>query len=172
MGIRREDLDALGIRNAKFGMTFPLEPRFSTEFAEGLQTILVVEEKRSFIELQLREVLYNLPRRPLIQGKQDARGERLLRAEAELDPEDIVKALASLLADPLAGKPALEQIERRLRLISEIEGRRKETSASRHPNFCSGCPHNRSTVLLEGQVAGGGIGCHAMAALLPHSGRS
>src|SRR5439155_6285895 len=84
----------------------------------------------------------------------------------------IVKALASLLADPLPGKPALEQIERRLRLISEIEGRRKETSASRHPNFCSGCPHNRSTVLLEGQVAGGGIGCHAMAALLPHSGRS
>src|SRR5205823_2119394 len=111
-------------------------------------------------------------RRPLIIGKQDASGERLLRSEAELDPEDIVKALASVLADPLAGKPSLEQIERRLRTISEIEGRRKETSSSRNPNFCSGCPHNRSTVLLEGQVAGGGIGCHAMAALLPHSGRS
>jgi indolepyruvate ferredoxin oxidoreductase len=153
-------------------MTFPVEPQFAAEFAEGLQTILVVEEKRSFLELQLREALYNLPRRPVIVGKQDARGERLLRSEAELDPEDIVKALAKLLADPLAGKPSLAQIERRLAIISEIEGRRKEMSAPRHPNFCSGCPHNRSTVLLEGQVAGGGIGCHAMAALLPESGRS
>src|SRR6266852_8709966 len=143
MGIRREDLDALGIRIAKFGMTFPLEPQFTKEFAEGLQTILVVEEKRSFLELQLREILYNQPQRPIIIGKQDEQGERLLRAEAELDPEDIVKALAKLLADPLAGKPSLEQIERRLRIIAEIEGRRKETTATRNANFCSGCPHNR-----------------------------
>src|SRR5262249_1026832 len=142
MGIRRQDLDALGIRIAKFGMTFPLEPQFGAEFAEGLQTILVVEEKRSFIELQLREVLYNLPRRPLIVGKEDSRGVRLLGSEGELDPEDIVKALAGLLADPLAGAQSLEQIERRLRIIAEIEGRRKDTSTARHPNFCSGCPHN------------------------------
>src|SRR6266446_477992 len=172
MGIRREDLEALGIRIAKFGMTFPLEPRFCADFAAGLQILLVVEEKRSFLELQLREILYNLPRRPSIVGKQDARGEQLLRSEAELDPEDIVKALAKLLADPLAGKPSIEQIERRLSLITEIEERRKEMAAPRHPNFCSGCPHNRSTVLLEGQVAGGGIGCHAMAAMLAHTGRS
>src|SRR6185436_9431525 len=122
MGIGRGDLDALGIRIAKFGMTFPLEPQFCAEFADGLQTILVVEEKRSFLELQLRDILYNLSRRPAIIGKQDAAGERLLRSEAELDPEDIVKALARLLADPLAGKPTLDQIERRLRLIAEIEG--------------------------------------------------
>src|SRR5258706_16222862 len=82
----REDLDALGIRIAKFGMTFPVEPQFAAEFAEGLQTLLVVEEKRSFLELQLRETLYNLPRRPVILGKQDAQGVRLFRAEAELDP--------------------------------------------------------------------------------------
>src|SRR5579862_2602504 len=82
MGIRREDLDALGIRIAKFGMTFPLEPQFTEEFAEGLRTILVVEEKRSFLELQLREILYNQPQRAVIIGKQDEHGERLLRAEA------------------------------------------------------------------------------------------
>ena len=163
MGIRREDLDRLGVRIAKFGMTFPLEPEFTKKFAEGLRTILVVEEKRSFLELQLREVLYNLERRPSIVGKQDEHGERLLRAEAELDPEDIVKVLAKLLAS--GGGAA------RLRLIEAIEGRPKETTASRNANFCSGCPHNRSTVLLEGQVAGGGIGCHAMAATLAHSGR-
>jgi indolepyruvate ferredoxin oxidoreductase len=165
MGIRREDLDALGIRIAKFGMTFPLEPQFTKEFAEGLRTILVVEEKRSFLELQLREILYNQPQRPVIIGKQDEQGKSLFRAEAELDPEDIVKACGtcfSLFAD---------RAQRRLQLIAEIESRHKETYPSRSPNFCSGCPHNRSTILLEGQIAGGGIGCHAMAATLAHSGR-
>src|SRR5207245_4402526 len=93
MGIRPEDLDTLGIRIAKFGMTFPLEPRFAAEFAAGLQTILVVEEKRSFLELQLRENLYNLPRRPAIVGKQDARGEPLLRSAAELDAGQGVQAV-------------------------------------------------------------------------------
>ena len=166
MGIRPGDLERLGIRIAKFGMTFPLEPRFAAEFAAGLEKILVIEEKRSFLELQLREALYNHPDKPLILGKQDERGERLLRAEAELDPEDIVRALAPLLRNPPP------QVAQRLRIVAEIEAREKEIAEARGPNFCSGCPHNRSTVLLEGQVAGGGIGCHAMAATLSHSGRS
>src|SRR5262249_37542086 len=110
MGIRPQDLDKLGIRIAKFGMTFPLEPQFWNDFAQGLRTILVVEEKRSFLELQLRDILYNLPQRPVIIGKQDEQGARLLRAEAELDPEDIVKVLANLVTDPHG----------RLKLIAEI----------------------------------------------------
>jgi len=171
LGIRRDELENLGIRIAKFGMTFPLEPEFSKEFAEGLQTILVVEEKRSFIEFQLKEVLYNLPRRPLIVGKRDAQGETLLRSEGELNPEEIVRALAKLAVDRRARSSGREQIERRLRLMDEIERRSIRKSSSRHPNFCSGCPHNRSTVLLEGQIAGGGIGCHALAAELADSGR-
>ena len=166
MGISPDDF---GIRIAKFGMTFPVEPQFAAEFAEGLKTILVIEEKRSFLELQLRDVLYNHPRRPTIIGKQDERGAKLFRAEAELDPEDIVKVLAQVVGQ--AGSLP-EQTGRRLRLIAEIEGRSRETAEIRNANFCSGCPHNRSTVLLEGQVAGGGIGCHAMAATLSHSGRS
>ena len=59
LGIRREELDALGVRIAKFGLTFPLEPHFVAEFSKGLETIVVVEEKRSFLELQMRELLYN-----------------------------------------------------------------------------------------------------------------
>jgi indolepyruvate ferredoxin oxidoreductase len=171
LGIRVEDLEKLGIRLAKFGMTFPLEPEFSKEFAAGLQTILVVEEKRSFIEAQLKEVLYNLPQRPLIVGKRDTKGETLLRSEGELNPEEIARALASLLAGRLAANAAWQPIERRLNLIDEIESRPIGKSASRHPNFCSGCPHNRSTVLLEGQLAAGGIGCHALASDLGPSGR-
>ena len=94
LGIGRDDLDALGIRIAKFGMTFPLEPRFVAEFADGLETILVIEEKRSFLELQLREVLYNQPRRPIVIGKHDAEGKPLLPATGELDPELIARVLA------------------------------------------------------------------------------
>src|SRR5207249_3917491 len=70
--ISRDDLDRLGLRIAKFGMTFPLEPRFVNEFAAGLSTILVIEEKRSFLEFQLRDTLYNQPQRPIIIGKFDA----------------------------------------------------------------------------------------------------
>ena len=87
VGIGREELEARGIRIAKFGMTFPLEPRFVAEFASGLETILVIEEKRSFLELQLRESLYNLTQRPTIIGKNDEQGQVLLPATGELDPE-------------------------------------------------------------------------------------
>src|SRR5579863_1263502 len=164
LGISREDLAGLGIRIAKFGMTFPLEPRFVAEFAQGLDTVLVIEEKRSFLELQLREALYNAPRRPIIVGKHDEKGEILVPATAELDPEPLSKVLAHYLQTS-------ESVERRLGRILEISSREREKVGMRMPNFCSGCPHNRSTLLLEGQVAGGGIGCHGMAAGLAHLSR-
>jgi indolepyruvate ferredoxin oxidoreductase len=167
LGIRTEELDELGIRIAKYAMTFPVEPEFTREFSKGLETLLVVEEKRSFLELQLREALYNLPSRPVIVGKQDALGAPLLPPVMELDPEPIARVVAQLLA-PRHARPS---IEARLRMIEEIQARGKRNAPTRPPNFCSGCPHNRSTIVLEGQVAGGGIGCHAMAANLAHTGR-
>jgi indolepyruvate ferredoxin oxidoreductase len=161
LGIRRDDLPRLGVRIAKFGMTYPLEPRFAAEFARGLEAILVVEEKRSFLEMQLRETLYNLPGRPVIIGKEDETGAALLPATGELDPEIITRVLAKLIG-PSA----------RVALLDEIDNRERRLIPVRGPNFCSGCPHNRSTLLLEGQMAGGGIGCHAMAAQLQHSGHA
>jgi len=156
---RAGDLARLGIRIAQFGMTYPLEPRFTAEFARGLQTILVVEEKRSFLELQLREALYNGPDRPAILGKGDQNAAPLFSAAGELDPEMITRVLAQLFHPPAS----------RLALLDEIDARERRLIPARFPNFCSGCPHNRSTLLLEGQMAGGGIGCHAMAAQLQHS---
>ncbi len=164
LGIRREELNALGVRIAKFGMTFPLEPQFAAEFARGLATILVLEEKRSFLELQLRESLYNAPERSLILGKQDENGQVLVPATGELDPEKLAAILARYL-------PPRESTIRRLNQIREIAARHREKIGSRTPTFCSGCPHNRSTLLLEGQVAAGGIGCHGMSATQGHSGR-
>jgi indolepyruvate ferredoxin oxidoreductase len=164
LGIRREELDALGVRIAKFAMTFPLEPQFVAEFARGLETIIVIEEKRSFLELQLREALYNQPARPSILGKQDENGQVLAPATGELDPEKLAAILARYL-------PPRESTIQRLNQIREIAARHRENIGSRTPIFCSGCPHNRSTLLLEGQVAAGGIGCHGMSATQGQSGR-
>jgi len=162
LGFAVHDLERIGIRIAKFGMTYPLEPRFTAEFARGLDTVLVVEEKRSFLELQLREALYNSPDRPAILGKGDATAAPLFSATGELDPEIVARVLAQLLGQP----------NPRIALLDEIDARERRLIPGRFPNFCSGCPHNRSTLLREGQVAGGGIGCHAMAAQLEHSHRS
>src|SRR5579872_3347819 len=164
LGIPPDALDSLGLRIAKFGMTFPLEPQFVGDFARDLDTILVIEEKRSFLELQLRDTLYNQPARPRILGKLDERGEVLFPATGELDPERIAVALARYL-------PARESVTTRLKLIAEIAARHREKIGIRTPTFCSGCPHNRSTLVLDDQVAAGGIGCHGMSASQAQSGR-
>ena len=127
LGIGRSELNVLGVRVAKFGMTFPLEPRFVAEFASGLETILVIEEKRSFLELQLREALYNLAERPTIIGKNDAHGQVLLPATGELDPEQIASVLARHL-------PPHESFAQRLNQIREAATRHRERSVLSRPS--------------------------------------
>jgi indolepyruvate ferredoxin oxidoreductase len=152
-GIDAAELERRGIRIAKYAVTFPVEPVFTAEFADGLETIIVVEEKRSFLEFQLRDALYNLAVRPRVIGKEDAEGRPWFPAHGELDPEMITAALGfGTPATPIGPKPTLPGIQR-------------------VPNFCSGCPHNRSTILLPGQIAGGGTGCHGMAIELHDAGR-
>jgi len=156
-------LEAAGIRIAKFGMTFPLETVFAREFAQGLDTILVIEEKRPFLEAHLRDALYDLPVRPKIIGKLDHEGAALVPNYGELDPDMIATVLERVLTQ--AG------LAERVRALQQPAAS-KTLPPVRLPNFCSGCPHNRSTMLLPGQVAGGGTGCHGMGILLPDSGRS
>ena len=148
------DLDVRdGIRIGKVGMPFPLEPEFVLDFARGLETILVIEEKRSFLELQLREILYDLPAHPVVLGKSH------LAPTGELDPDKIAKVLCDVL-------------ERRPREVSEPSPAASVPlfMGSRPAAFCSGCPHNRSTLLLEGRITGGGIGCHTLAISDPKRG--
>jgi indolepyruvate ferredoxin oxidoreductase len=168
LGIGERELEQLGIRIAKFGMTFPLDGDFAREFAAGLQMILVVEEKRSFLELHLRDALYAAASRPVVVGKVDVQGAPLFPPAGELDPDRIAKVIGGLLAT----QRSTEAATARLQLIDGVASRPREISAMRAPNFCSGCPHNRSTLLLEGQVAGGGIGCHTMAMRLTDSNRT
>ncbi|MEQ7921540.1 indolepyruvate ferredoxin oxidoreductase family protein [Xanthomonas sp. WHRI 1810A] len=158
-----EDLCAqVGIRVLKVGMSWPLEPVSVHGFAEGLDEILVVEEKRSVIEDQLTGQLYNWPvdRRPRVVGEFDEEGRSLLPNLAELTPAMIARVIAKRLA-PIYSSP---KIEARLQFLQDKEQALAAPlfNTQRTPHFCSGCPHNTSTRVPEGSRALAGIGCHYM----------
>lgn len=157
-----DDLAREGVRILKMGMVFPLEPRIIDEFVDGLETVLVIEEKRSFLELQLRELLFNRSARPAVYGKTDAAGDPLLPSTGELDADMIALVLGRFLQRT----PSVEREIERIAAVGEKFAKDPRVRGARAPSYCSGCPHNRSTLLLEGQIAGGGIGCHGMAGLM------
>src|SRR5499433_871277 len=159
LGLDDEALRRYGIRILKVGMLFPMEPRAVRDFARGLEEILVVEEKRSFIEMFAKDVLYGIPDRPRVVGKRDEEDRLLVPIVGELDPDTIARAIARRLAR----KTRVESVEARLRHLDELKQRPKPLALARTAYFCSGCPHNRSTVVPDGSVAAAGIGCHCMA---------
>jgi indolepyruvate ferredoxin oxidoreductase len=186
LGLADDVCRALGIRLHKVNVVWPLEATITRDFAQGLQEILVVEEKRQVIEYQLKEELYNWRPdvRPNVLGKFDepegdpSGGEWsrsnpsdgwLLRAKADLTPALIAKAIAKRVKK-LGLAPAGSEIAARMDArIAVIEARERELAAlkvstgDRTPWFCSGCPHNTSTRVPEGSRAVAGIGCHYMA---------
>jgi indolepyruvate ferredoxin oxidoreductase len=156
-----------GLRLYKVAMTWPLEPRGVERFAEGLDLIIVVEEKRSLIETQLKELLYGRANAPAIIGKQDERGEWLFPAKGALEPVQIALALARRLT----ARGGNSELSAR---IADLEAADRHARASqsvmeRIPYFCAGCPHNTSTVVPEGARAYAGIGCHYMAQWMDRS---
>jgi indolepyruvate ferredoxin oxidoreductase len=161
LGIDEVKANQLGIRLYKVGMTWPLESRGVLKFAEGLDLILVVEEKRSLIETQVKEQLYDIPGHPRVLGKKDENEQWLFPAKYALDPSDIAIKLGERLISHGAG----EDIKARVAELKRLKGNRPEAAeaAVRIPYFCPGCPHNSSTVVPEGSRAYAGIGCHYMA---------
>ncbi|HSV82749.1 MAG TPA: indolepyruvate ferredoxin oxidoreductase family protein [Ramlibacter sp.] len=150
----------LGLRLYKVGMPWPLEPQGASEFADGLQKILVVEEKRSLLEFQLKEHLYGRRDAPAIVGKTDEQGQTLFQSEMALDSNQIAIALGERL---LALNPGNEALGRRLEELRAYRAPKGVIDIlSRGFYFCSGCPHSSSTVLPEGSKAYAGIGCHWM----------
>ena len=168
-----------GIRVYKVAMSWPLEPQGARRFADGLEEILVVEEKRQVIEYQIKEELYNWReglRPPRVVGKFDDNGEWsiaegkpagnwLLPAHYELSPALIAKALASRLAKLGLDRALGERYRERVAYLDFKEKAlaKPRVVAARLPYFCSGCPHNTSTQVPEGSRAMAGIGCHFMA---------
>ncbi|HET9015714.1 MAG TPA: indolepyruvate ferredoxin oxidoreductase family protein [Thermomicrobiaceae bacterium] len=159
LGLDDAALEHHGIRILKLGMIWPVEPRVVREFARGLDEIFVVEEKRPFLETFTKEILYGGPDQPRIVGKADEDGQTLLPIHGELDADVIARAIARRVLRRLPLAP----VEARLRELEGLKRRPIPIALNRTPYFCSGCPHNRSTVIPEGSIAAGGIGCHAMA---------
>jgi indolepyruvate ferredoxin oxidoreductase len=182
LGLTDEVCHQIGIRVHKVNVSWPLEPHGVFDFASGLKEILVVEEKRALIETQLKDELYSWSdsKRPQILGKFDldpnsntSQGQwtayasnqaPLLRASADLNPTIIARAIARRLkalgVDNLTQAKIDQQIERldlKERAMTQLS-----LTSERQPWFCSGCPHNTSTVVPEGSRAMAGIGCHFM----------
>ncbi|MCR6700623.1 MAG: indolepyruvate ferredoxin oxidoreductase family protein [Dokdonella sp.] len=160
LGISERDAREIGIRVYKIGMTWPLEPIGIRDFAAGLEDVIVVEEKRSFIESQMKEYMYNWPTRPSVVGKYDEEGRWVLPSTGELTPAMIALVIARRLARFFTS----EAIRSR---VAWIEAKEQELTLPRAnfpraAHYCSGCPHNTSTAVPEGSRAQGGIGCHYM----------
>jgi indolepyruvate ferredoxin oxidoreductase len=170
LGIDERLASEIGIRLYKCGMIWPLESEGVRRFADGLEEILVVEEKRQFLEYQLKEELYNWREdvRPRVIGKFDEKGEWalphgewLLPAAGELSPGLVAKAIASRIGRFYTS----DRIKARLAFLEAKEKAlaKPRITTQRIPYFCSGCPHNTSTRVPEGSRATAGIGCHFMA---------
>lgn len=161
LGIDEVRANDLGIRLYKVGCPWPLSQRELMEFARGLDMIMVIEEKRSLIEVQVREELYGTGIQPAVIGKKDEQGQWLFPVKGALDPNDIAIALGERI---LRGTPSNEIAAHvsRLKQAQETLAQTKD-AATRTPYFCSGCPHNTSTKLPAGSRAYAGIGCHFMA---------
>jgi len=161
LGIDEARAAKLGLRLLKIGMVWPLEPEIIRSFAKGLDTIMVVEEKRSLIEMQLRDILYAEKQRPQVIGKTDQDGKPLFAPYGVLEPNQIAVAVARCIHDRAVGDCAAT-------LQAEGQaGRNQADLAQRIPYFCAGCPHNSSTVLPDGARGYAGIGCHWLAQFVP-----
>lgn len=163
LGIDSKMAAHIGLRVFKLGMSWPLEPVATHEFAQGLEEILVVEEKRSIIEDQLTGQLYNWPvhERPRVIGEFDEEHRDLLPNLGELSPAQIARAIASRISRFFDS----ELMHKRLEFLEAKEQRLAQPRKllERKPHYCSGCPHNTSTQVPEGSMAFAGIGCHYMA---------
>ena len=158
-GITDEMARELGLRLWKVGLAWPLDTEAARAFAEGLEEILVVEDRRSFVEWQLREALYHAPHRPRIVGKTDEAGRKLLSDLVELDTAQIMRALSARLP----GEFRTAALAARIARLDELAQMQAAPIHQRDPYFCPGCPHNTGTRLPDGSIALAGIGCHYLA---------
>jgi len=162
LGITDDVAHKIGLRLYKVGMTWPLEPEGIKKFADGLEEILVVEEKRELIEYQMKRMLFNWDdkRRPVVVGKYDENGARLL----PLHNDQSVGLVARIIAQRVERFYHNDQVEACLRFYSEAEKHEQSyvPPSQRKPYYCAGCPHNSSTKVPEDSFAMVGIGCHYM----------
>jgi indolepyruvate ferredoxin oxidoreductase len=165
LGLDHRELERAGIRLMKIGMLYPHDPQAFRDFARGLEEVVVVEEKLPFLETAVKDALYGTPNPPRVVGKRDERGAELLTPVSDLDADQIALAVAARIEHRVTDESLAARVEK----IREREGsmRRAPLPLARTPFFCSGCPHNTSTVNPDDTLLGVGIGCHTMVLLSP-----
>ncbi|UOD50985.1 indolepyruvate ferredoxin oxidoreductase family protein [Orrella daihaiensis] len=161
LGLEQAQLQDHGVRLLKLGMIYPLSDAQILEFARGLDTVLIVEEKRGFIEDQIKSILFAHDVRSKVVGKLDLSGEILVPSHGESSPALVAEVIGRAFPDLVAHPKS----QTRLALIDAKHDAlaKRGSLAARTPYFCSGCPHNSSTKVPEGSLALGGIGCHWLA---------
>ncbi|MBV8165241.1 MAG: indolepyruvate ferredoxin oxidoreductase family protein [Alphaproteobacteria bacterium] len=166
LGIDEAGAAQLGIRLYKVAMPWPLEPHGIKDFAEGLELIIVVEEKRGLVEPQLKEILYGRANPPKIIGKADEQGAPLFRAAGALDPNHIAVVIGQRLTQRGLGARLGNRLGELQALVHEQPA---PVGLVRTPYFCAGCPHNTSTRVPDGSRGYAGIGCHWLSQLMDRS---
>jgi indolepyruvate ferredoxin oxidoreductase len=151
LGLPESRLLEAGIRVMRVGAPFPLGSAKVEHAARGVERVLVVEDKTPFVETQIKELFYGAAAQPEVLGKTDSSRRPLIPVDGELTAARLLPPLRKVLGERVALSPAKPQ-PLQLTVLSN----------KRTPYFCSGCPHNRSTIVPEGSLAGGGIGCHIL----------
>jgi indolepyruvate ferredoxin oxidoreductase len=151
LGLTEADLRSAGIRILRVGMPYPLGAGKVRQLAVGVDRVLVIEDKTAFVESQVKDVLYGEGRAPAVLGKRDGDGRPLIPADGELTAGRLVAPLRRILAERV-----------RLTVPPPTPLPLALLPTKRTAYFCSGCPHNRSTAVPAGSLAGGGIGCHTL----------
>ncbi|MCP5024919.1 MAG: indolepyruvate ferredoxin oxidoreductase family protein, partial [Actinomycetia bacterium] len=168
LGLDETELAANGIRVLQMSMPYPFDRALARRFATGLEEILVVEEKRPFLEGQMMEALYGMADAPRIVGKRDDNDQILIPFHGALDSDALVEPLRRRLTtklDPgrLTPPPPAEQADT---VVAGTDRKLIELLPARTPYFCSGCPHSTGTKAPADALVGGGIGCHALVGLM------
>jgi indolepyruvate ferredoxin oxidoreductase len=167
LGLDDAALGRLGVRILRAALIYPLDGGAIQSFARGLDEIVVVEEKRGFLEAQVKEALSGLDRGARVLGKHDATGAPLFPVQGGMDSDLVAERLGPRLLRLAEGHPDLSRrIRSRLEAISAVRARAYEAHPGRTPNYCSGCPHNVGTRLLPGELAWGSPGCHSFASII------
>ncbi|NNE75261.1 MAG: indolepyruvate ferredoxin oxidoreductase family protein [Acidimicrobiales bacterium] len=147
------DIEAAGIRLIRLRCPLPFDAARMRELTNGVEEVVVVEEKNPHVESLVKDALYPLPERPIVVGKQDEQGQPLIPGWSALTAGAIAEALRGRLTERLGSRIKPPPPPQRELIPLKVE---------RAPFFCSGCPHNRSTEVPPGSLVGAGIGCHTM----------
>ena len=142
----------------KMGVTYPLDPAMVREFSEGLTDLIVIEERRSFLEDQVTTILNRArqdasdPAGPMnIWGKQFPHGVPGIPESRGLNPSKLIERLGRLFLKlpELEGTIDTKRVNAELKLLEQVEAVKVQV-IDRTPTFCPGCPHRDSaSVLVE-----------------------